>query len=108
MLAHVDAVTVREMRRDFERYLNDSSIAGRVARQLHESGMRARDGEKLIAQVLRRWESNPQRVRSDLFGLCLAHVDGDPDWEDAMIDWQERTGLWPTDWRDWYWGEADA
>lgn len=108
MLAHVDAVSIREMRRDFERYLNGSGIAGRVARQLHEPGMRARDGEKLIAQVLRRWESNPQRVNSDQFGLCLAHVDGDPEWEDAMIDWQERTGLWPADWRDWYWGEADA
>lgn len=108
MLAHVDAVTIREMRRDFERYLGDSGIAGRVARQLHEPGMRARDGEKLIVQVLRRWEPNPQRVRSDLYGLCLAHVDGDLDWEDAMIDWQERTGLWPTDWRDWYWGEANA
>lgn len=99
-------MSIREMRRDFESQINEQGIAGEVARRLQEKGMRGKDGRELIKQALRRWEpSQPQRTRSDLFGLALSHVEDDPEWKSAADIWEERTGMRPSEWREAYWEE---
>lgn len=98
---------IREIRKDLEPHLGDTGIAGVVARQIHEKGMRSKDGREMLAQILRRWEPNPRRSKSSLFGLCLAHLEGDESWRDACLDWQERTGLTPREWREQFLGGDD-